>query len=429
MTFGTLVIYYVLAVAVNFIMLKIYEKYSDHKLKITWKNFSIVLLITLISFSNNLFSYIFFKIILSALLSFLMFKFIFNDNIKSTLYYTIIIEITLNILDLVLSFFLPTYIKNLEILNHSIFFKIGYSLSVNFILFIIIANRYVVNFFKKLKQSSKNYKILYFIGFFELIICTIWIVCSYQNTYNKPLHIILSITELSILAFIILILKNKFDRNILEIKDEQLKQNLDLYTKVALEYKEMKHNLMNDFLTIKTKLAKKDQEFINDIINKYRSSYDWINDVTDIPEGLQGLVFLKKNQAELKKIHFNLEYNITKNVEEIFAINQNFRLYETLGILFDNAIEAASETKEKIINVLFSYQKNILKISIFNTFNNDIDLDKIGTKNYSTKNRGSGIGLNYLSRQKNKFEINQTIRNNIFIADIILKNNKKKSSK
>ena len=159
-------------------------------------------------------------------------------------------------------------------------------------------------------------------------------------------------------------LKNKYQQSIFKIKESQLRQNLDLYSKVASEYKELKHNLMNDLLIIKTKLNKKEQLFINEVINKYKSNYEWVNSVTDIPEGLQGLVFLKKNQAEIKKINFNLEYNIDKKISNSFDINNNFKLYETLGIIFDNAIEAAADTKEKIINVVFTYDKNNLIINI-----------------------------------------------------------------
>ena len=78
------------------------------------------------------------------------------------------------------------------------------------------------------------------------------------------------------------------------------------------------------------------------------------------------------------------------------------------GILLDNAIEAAEETEEKVINVVVreSAKNNIQLISIENSYaNKEIDTEKIFEKNYSTKHRNSGIGLwevkNIIAKNKN----------------------------
>jgi len=426
MKISTLIAIYLTVVFASFVMLKIYEKYCNKKFQFNKKNIVKLLLISFAFFCNNVYMMNLFKIIIAATLTFIMFKWIFQDDFKSTIYYTIIITIILYIVDLSSSLLLPIWIKNVEMLNQSMLFKVSFSIFVNVILYILTANKYTVQFFKSLKETSKNNKLFYISGILGLLICNYWLFYSSSNTNDKSLNLILCVTELIIFIFVIISLKNKYEQNILHIKEEQLKQNLDLYSKVASEYKELKHNLMNDLLIIKTKIKKIDQEFINEVINKYKSNYEWVNSITDIPEGLQGLVFLKKNQAEMKKITFNLEYNVNNNIEQLFSLNKNFKLYEALGILFDNAIEGAAESKEKMINVVFYYDNKVLHINILNTFNNQIDLDKIGNKNYSTKNRGSGIGLNYIKNKKNKFKVNQYIRGNIFITEIIINSKEKK---
>ena len=74
----------------------------------------------------------------------------------------------------------------------------------------------------------------------------------------------------------------------------------------------------------------------------------------------------------------------------------NFELSRVLGILIDNAIEAGTETeaKELILTIYASpdnlYDEIIISNSIKNT---DIPLDKIFTKNYSSKENPSGFGL------------------------------------
>ena len=67
-----------------------------------------------------------------------------------------------------------------------------------------------------------------------------------------------------------------------------------------------------------------------------------------------------------------------------------------LGILLDNAIEAANECDKKIINVTFRKDivNDMLLIIIQNTYaNKDVDTETIFQKGISTKENHSGLGL------------------------------------
>ena len=77
----------------------------------------------------------------------------------------------------------------------------------------------------------------------------------------------------------------------------------------------------------------------------------------------------------------------------------NMKIYEfarILGILLDNAIEAAENSKEKLINVSFRQDsknhRNI--ISIENSYSNkDVNTEAIFNKGFTEKENHSGIGL------------------------------------
>ena len=77
----------------------------------------------------------------------------------------------------------------------------------------------------------------------------------------------------------------------------------------------------------------------------------------------------------------------------------NMRIYEftrILGILMDNAIQAACECDNKIINVVMQNvpKGNSQLLIIENTYNDrNIDVEKIYEKNYSTKPNNTGLGL------------------------------------
>ena len=75
------------------------------------------------------------------------------------------------------------------------------------------------------------------------------------------------------------------------------------------------------------------------------------------------------------------------------------KIYEfarILGILLDNAIEASSESEEKIINITFrnDTKNNRQLITIENTYKNkDIDTEKIFEKGVTEKENHTGLGL------------------------------------
>ena len=67
-----------------------------------------------------------------------------------------------------------------------------------------------------------------------------------------------------------------------------------------------------------------------------------------------------------------------------------------LGILLDNAIDAAKECEKKIINVTFRKEmsNDMIIVKIQNTYaNKDVDTEKIYNKGSTSKENHSGLGL------------------------------------
>lgn len=91
------------------------------------------------------------------------------------------------------------------------------------------------------------------------------------------------------------------------------------------------------------------------------------------------------------------------NIEFMIDLNEvNINTYELcriLGILLDNAIEAAKQCGEKVINVRFlkDYKANRKLIIVENSYNRkNIDIDRIFEKGCTTKsdeNKEHGLGL------------------------------------
>jgi len=114
-------------------------------------------------------------------------------------------------------------------------------------------------------------------------------------------------------------------------------------------------------------------------------------DVINSPP-LFGLLLAKYNYAD--SLNVKVELN---SFFDYSTINMNiFDFVKIFGILLDNAIEAASKCDNKFVSIHitidFYNRKQIFKIS--NTFlDNNIDIDKIFEKDFSTKKIKSGFGL------------------------------------
>ena len=77
-------------------------------------------------------------------------------------------------------------------------------------------------------------------------------------------------------------------------------------------------------------------------------------------------------------------------------------------------MESCFNSYEKLLIINLSEEKNHITIEIKNTFAGDIDLDSLGVKNYSTKQKNRGMGLYSIFRNK---EVSVTVKvvNNWFV--------------
>lgn len=108
--------------------------------------------------------------------------------------------------------------------------------------------------------------------------------------------------------------------------------------------------------------------------------------------GIYSLLTTKYHEAEEKNIKINL--SLLLDLDKL-----NMKIYEftrILGILLDNSIDAASESDEKIINIVFrNEEKNNRQIILIeNTYKDkNVDIDKIFDKGISGKDNHTGLGL------------------------------------
>ena len=246
------------------------------------------------------------------------------------------------------------------------------------------------------------------------------------------------ITYLVIIVMLICILlylfKQKIENEKISKKYDELLDVMKSYESDIEEQRTLRHETKNEFATIKCKLQDKENnktiiEYIDSVIGeKEKAGSTKYSKFKYLPSnGLKGFFYYKFIEAEKKGI--NVSINISKQIENSFLKDietKDFKdLARIIGVYLDNAIEASSTSEDKKLGIEMYLIKEKIEIIITNTFNNEINLDKIGKESFS-KHRGHGLLLvNKILSENNKFEAKNEIRGNIYIQSLKIKDNKK----
>ncbi len=417
------ILYYITIFFSSICLCVAFSKISGNIFQLKLKNIIILLISCLFNILNNYYMISFFRIFIAFIITFFMIRLIFKIDLKEVFINVVIIAITSLILDIISSnvlFFVP----NINDLNDSVILKVLVSLFSSLAL-LFIYNSKMLNYIEKIKQCIKNFVNFYI--FSLLIIFILSLICYFRSIdlANIPLIFTAIISLVFILICLKIIINDKYNNKVLLEKNKNLKDSYKAYSETLEECKELNHNLKNDLYSLKASLPKKYQTQANNLIIKYNKDYDWINRIDEIPEGLQGIIYLKINEAAQKKVKIIL--NTIKNID---ALEKDYLdLCSIIGILIDNAVEASKNAKSKLVEINITETKNDIYIKIINKFTNTIDLNKIGKKNYSTKEYKSGLGLNYIKKVKNNnIKVNFNIISDLFITCVKYKQNVKKSS-
>ena len=96
-----------------------------------------------------------------------------------------------------------------------------------------------------------------------------------------------------------------------------------------------------------------------------------------------------------------------------------------LGVFLDNAIEASLNSNKKQLGIeAYINEEKEFRMIISNTYDNQIEKEKIGKESFSTKGKGRGHGLllvKHLTESSEVFETRTDIQEKIYVQTIIIK--------
>ena len=224
---------------------------------------------------------------------------------------------------------------------------------------------------------------------------------SFDNISKKNKFIIILINIISLIAYFTISIYSLVKTMKLEKTTADLEQE-KLYNKTLQilhdNVRAFKHDFSNIIAGIGGYIATKDMDGLEKYYKQLLQDCNQVNNLSSLsPDSINNpaiytVLANKYYKADSLGIKINLETFVDFN-------NLHMGIYEftrVLGILMDNAIEAASECAKKIINVIIrnDVQCNRQLLIIENTYNNkDVNIDRLSEKGYSTKPNNTGLGL------------------------------------
>ncbi len=298
--------------------------------------------------------------------------------------------------------FLVLFHCTYEMLAYVPIYRLSAILLIYLLLFIfykIVSNNHInLAFFDAIQKKNKYMLLTNIIIALIVVFIQMYLIVYYNHLL--PNFVIL-INIISLLAYFIISIYSLIKTMKLEKTTADLEQE-KLYNKTLQilhdNVRAFKHDFSNIIAGIGGYVATKDMEGLEKYYKQLLQDCNQVNNLSSLsPDSINNpaiytVLANKYYKADSLGIKINLETFVDFN-------SLHMGIYEftrILGILMDNAIEAASECDKKIINVIIrnDTQCNRQLLIIENTYNNkNVDIDRLSEKGYSTKPNNTGLGL------------------------------------
>ena len=344
-----------------------------------------------------------FNIIINYISAFIILFFVMKLGLVKSLIATIFPSIIFNLVSYLL---LNPYLKILNITfeqaSTTVLYRVPYTLSVYLIiLFIVLLIRYKNINVEVLDDFDKKNKFIITLNF---IFGFLYILFQGIITVNYLDALPIQYSLLNVVCLIIYFALSLFTLNKITslITTEKKLASVEEYNQTLRILHDNVRGFKHDFNNIVTTIGgyvntddldglRKYYKQLEEDCKKVNNMYILNPDIINNP-GVYNLLTTKYSDALNKHIKVNLTFLL-----DLKDLHTNiYEFARILGILLDNAIEAASECEEKAINIVFrDDQKNNRNIILVeNTYKNkDVNIDNIFGKGVSGKENHTGLGL------------------------------------
>lgn len=340
------------------------------------------------------------------IISILIYKFAFKQSLEKSLLgetinalISVSIEVIFSKVCCMMYSDVISYIEGLNNLKYSITFKTFIILSKLIILTIIKFKNLNINIVDHFQKKNKTIILITSIAGLVIIFFTSIELLYFIGEFQY-IHYLINL--ISVIFYFFISIKSIIRVNELETQDLKI-HSLEIYNKtLGIMYDSIrgfKHDFGNFVIALDGYVKIEDMDGIKQMSKSVLAECQQINDMGGILDpkivGNPALYSIITNKYYLAKEQgMNLSLEVMTDLEQYNE--HSYEICRILGILLDNAIEAAKETESKIINVriLDDAKANRKLIIVENSYDNkDININTIFDKGYTTKLSGHGLGL------------------------------------
>lgn len=369
------------------------------------KNFRKFIIYFLIFVPLLLLSYKFFsgvsRLILNILFIILSLYFsIFKKDISNSVYYTLVYEMIAFISEFIISILILVIFN----LNGLSYFNMPFSLTISSIL-----NSLFVYLLTKIDFISKNIQKLNRIikknnkdWIYIILVMILMVVLMASNMYKMKSSFEYYI-YLMIIMFVIVsaicVAYNKFQSQAMEDKYNETMEYVLRYEKIINDQGKKNHEYNNQLMVIKgyARNPEKLLDYLDLVIDEHKTGQNYtIKQLGFLPEGgIKGLLYHKLSKMKDNNIKYYLyvDQSLKNKDSDCFDLKTYRDFTKLLGVFLDNAIDATLESEEKEIEVELKDKDDYLLLTISNTYDRNIDINKVGKSGFTTKGVGHGFGL------------------------------------
>lgn len=373
--------------------------------------------------------------------------------IMRKLYYSIITAMVFGILFILsdaIAGVLIIYIFNLNYHTYESNEKVYFITGIAIIIIAFIISKLVklmISKFQAYNNILKEYakENLLIILYIVLGICTIYanfvIYKQLSSNINKSilfLYMLIIIGFFGVAIVLTLIsnrnIKNKLENQFRAQEYEQLKEYTNMLEIVSNDMRKFKHDYLNILKTLGNYIEAEDIKGLrgfykhelmpeSSIVIGENKNLSLLQNIKLSP--LKGLLSSKIIDAQSKGIQTNIE--ITDEIDSLSI--GTIDICRIMGIILDNAIEAALNCEVKKINLAIVRNDDNTIITVTNSCPSDTPpIHKIYEKDFSTKGEGRGMGLKIVKEiiheKYSNILINTKIKDSIFKQEINIFENK-----
>ena len=325
---------------------------------------------------------------------------IFKRDISNSVFYTLPYELLVFIVKIIISVLFVSVLKiNIKSYENFSLSLAVFSIINGILVYILSKNKFICKNVQKLNLIiSRNQRDWIYI-IIIMILLSFLIVFNKDNLGSGINYYINAGMVIFIIVSFIYVIYNKFQRQAIEDKYNESMEYVLRYEKIINDQGKKNHEYNNQLMVIKGYINKPERlsEYLDEVIGEHKTGQNYtVKQLGFLPDGgVKGLLYHKLSKMEDNNIKYYLyvDQNLKDKDFDCFNLKTYRDLTKLLGVFLDNAIDATLKSEEKEIEVELKDKDDYLLLTISNTYDKNIDINKVGKSGFTTKGVGHGFGL------------------------------------